>query len=134
MIFIDQKKQILLDKVVYDLPKVQMNLYEHISDMNLWFNYLIADRINLVEFSQLVLNDFNIKKEEESQQIFIAILMDIFGDVDTWLEIPINKMNKLLIELHLALSDIEIAYLQSRNSDYELLMTLMEEELQDDRQ
>ena len=134
MIFIDHKKQILLDKVVYDLPKVQINLYEHISDMNLWFNYLIADRINLVEFSQLVLNDFNIKKEEESQQIFIAILMDIFGDVDTWLEIPINKMNKLLIELHLALSDIEIAYLQSRNSDYELLMTLMEEELQDDRQ
>jgi hypothetical protein len=134
MILIDQKKQILLDKVVEDLPMNSLNLYEHLDDMNMWMNWLIGDKINLVEFAQLVLGEFEYKRELEFQQIFISIMMDIFGEVDVWLELPIKKYNKGLTELHAALQNIHYTYLDPSNTDYELIMTLMEEELQDDRQ
>jgi hypothetical protein len=129
MIRIAQEKEVLLDTILKDLVEEKFSILSILEKYDL-FTRLSEDRVILVEFAQEGL--LILQREYPSlplSEVFISIVVDVCGQLDTWIEIPTLKWNKMIKELRLSLDDIEIRILESNTQDYELMLALMEDEL-----
>lgn len=129
MIIIAKEKEILLDTITKDLVGEKLSILSIIQKYHL-FTKLEEDIVILVEFAQEGL--LILQREYPSlplSEVFISIVIDVCGQLDTWIEIPALKWNKMLDELKYSLDDIEIKILESNTQDYELMLALMENEL-----
>ena len=129
MIRIAQEKEVLLDTIIKDLVGKKFSILSILEKYDL-FTRLVEEKVILVEFTQEGL--LILQREYPSlplSEVFISIVVDICGQVDTWFEIPTLKWIKVIKELRLSLDDIEIRILESNTEDYELMLALMEDEL-----
>lgn len=129
MIKVAKEKEVLLDKIIKDLKGQKVSILKILETENL-FTRLLSEKVILIEFAQegliILQRDYPALPLSE---VFVSIILDVCGDIDTWLEIPAKKWNLMMKELAISLDDIEIKMLQSNTEDYELMLALMEEEL-----
>jgi len=121
----------LLDKIIADIPTETIDLYSILSDDEFTDN-ILYDEFGDVQFKDFVASSIiylDINYTEIHRQLFISLILEIFGDIENWEDYEIEEFETKKEELFEALKDIKIQRLPQGHLDYDMVYTMLEDKL-----
>jgi len=128
----------LLDKILLDLPEHKISLFDlldtpeftsHFEDFDLDDNQ--PKYVLFKDFVASVIAYFDINYHQELyKHLFAAVVMDIFGEMETWGDIDPIDFEDRKERLMAGLKDITYQTLPYNHIDYEMVYTMLEDKLE----
>lgn len=127
----------LLDKILLDLPNRKISLFDLLDTPEFTSHFedfdLDDDEPKYVLFKDFVASviayfDINYGSKLY-KHLFAAIVMDIFGEMETWGDYETEEFEEMKERLMEGLKDIEYQVLPHNHLDYEMVYTMLEDKL-----
>lgn len=123
---IDNEKQGLLDKVVEDLPKTHINLYQFL-DSDDYLPMIIRNQVSMEQYVTAALEYLDLK---DDTRILRNLFVSIYQSVFTKDKYPHQQYLMKVYEFFNGLEDIEYSILLPTDSDYEMVKIMFEKDIE----